>query len=395
VGTEQEVGTLAEPILLLTVGHSYVVALNRRLVREMVRAGGDRWDVRCVSPDFFHGSRDLRPVPFEQDPFDVGRVTAVPARLTSRVHVFHYGRALEKLLRSQPWDVVHAWEEPYILAGAQLAWHTPRNARLVYSTYQNHAKNYPPPFKQFERYAMRRATAWITGGQTVVDVLKSRPGYVDRPFALIPMGVDTDHFRPDPAARDQTLRELNWTEPGAPVVGYLGRFTPEKGLSLLMNALDACPAPWRVMFVGAGPMEADLSTWAQKHGDRVRIVTGVLHDAVPRYLNAMDMLCAPSQTTPHWREQFGRMLIEAFACGLPVLGSDSGEIPHVIGDAGVVLSESDPAAWTRAIDALLQSPARRADLAGRAVDRARTTFAWPVVAARHLEFFEQLLARRP
>ena len=58
----------------------------------------------------------------------------------------------------------------------------------------------------------------------------------------------------------------------------------------------------------------------------------------------MDVMCAPSQTTPKWREQFGRMLIEAFASGVPVVGSDSGEIPFVIDEAGVlvgVISMSD------------------------------------------------------
>ena len=56
----------------------------------------------------------------------------------------------------------------------------------------------------------------------------------------------------------------------------------------------------------------------------------------------MDLLCAPSRTTPRWREQFGRMLIEAMACGVPVIASPSGEIPYVVGDAGVLVPEGDP-----------------------------------------------------
>ena len=92
----------------------------------------------------------------------------------------------------------------------------------------------------------------------------------------------------------------------------------------------------------------------------MRIVTGVPHDKVPEYLNAMDLLVAPSQTTPWWKEQFGRMLIEAMACGVPVIGSDSGEIPYVIGDAGMVVSDVDVAGWARAIATLVESPDRRA-----------------------------------
>ena len=112
---------------------------------------------------------------------------------------------------------------------------------------------------------------------------------------------------------------------------------------------------------------------------------------MPAYLNAMDLLCAPSQTTGKWREQFGRMLIEAFACGVPVVASDSGEIPHVVGDAGILVPEADDAAWVRTIHGLLADPQRRAGLARRGRDRAVNVYAWPLVARRHLEFFGELL----
>jgi glycosyltransferase involved in cell wall biosynthesis len=104
----------------------------------------------------------------------------------------------------------------------------------------------------------------------------------------------------------------------------------------------------------------------------------------------MDVLAAPSQTTPRWREQFGRMLVEAFACGVPVVGSDSGEVPFVIADAGLVLPEHDEAAWSRGLAELLDNPARRAELAERGRGHAQQ-FAWPAVARKHLEFFESVL----
>jgi glycosyltransferase involved in cell wall biosynthesis len=60
----------------------------------------------------------------------------------------------------------------------------------------------------------------------------------------------------------------------------------------------------------------------------------VPHNEVPRYLNCMDTLVLPSITTPTWKEQFDRVLIEAMACEIPVVGSDSGQIPYIIEDAG-------------------------------------------------------------
>jgi glycosyltransferase involved in cell wall biosynthesis len=79
------------------------------------------------------------------------------------------------------------------------------------------------------------------------------------------------------------------------------------------------------------------------------------------------------------------------ACGVPVVGSGSGEVPFVVGGSGRVLPEADPAAWAAGLGELLDSPARRAELAAAGLDRARAEFAWPVVARKHLEFFDELL----
>jgi glycosyltransferase involved in cell wall biosynthesis len=219
--------------------------------------------------------------------------------------------------------------------------------------------------------------------------------YRDRPMGLIPLGVDAEAFRPDAEAGRAVRRALGWEDEGPPVVGFLGRFTRAKGVGVLMRALDLMAemaVEWRALFVGAGPMEGEMRAWAARHGDRARVCTDIRHDEVPRYLNAMHVLAAPSQTTPNWREQFGRMLIEAFACGVSVVGSDSGEVPHVIAGAGIVVPEADVAAWARELAALLESPHRRAEVSVLGLERARTIYAWPVVARQYLNFFEQILA---
>src|SRR5438132_595652 len=129
---------------LLSIAHSYVVALNRRLTAELARAGGDRWEVTAVAPDYFHGGRDLRPVRFQPLPDEPLRVEVVPARMTRFVHAFTYGRRLRTIL-SDGWDLVHSWEEPYVAAGAQIARATPPQTPLVFWTAQNLRKIYPPP----------------------------------------------------------------------------------------------------------------------------------------------------------------------------------------------------------------------------------------------------------
>jgi glycosyltransferase involved in cell wall biosynthesis len=366
--------------------------MNRRLVHEMARAGGGSWEIAAVAPDYFRGTQDLRPVHFEALVDEPLRVEVVPAHLSRYVHLFYYGRALKRIL-AEGWDLVHAWEEPYILAGAQIARWTPRDSVLVYRTAQSIEKRYPPPFNWLERYDMSRADGWICSGSLVAQTLGRRPMYRDRPMRLIPLGVDLETFKPNPECGRAMRQRLGWDDTGPPVVGYVGRFTEAKGVAWLTNVLDAVHTPWRALFVGAGPMESHLRRWAKRHGDRVRVCTEVRHDEVPAHLNAMDVLAAPSQTTGTWREQFGRMLIEAFASGVPVIGSDSGEIPFVVGDAGIICPERDAGAWTRGMERLLGDIELRRELAGRGLARA-PQYAWSNIARQYLEFFTELLDTR-
>lgn len=282
---------------LLSVAHSYVVTMNRRLVHELAVADPEGWEVTAVAPTFFQASNDLRPVRLSAQPDEPGRLLPVHAYGTGRVHTFVYGRPLRSLL-AEPWDLVHCWEEPYIFAGAQTAWWTADRVPIVFFSAQNLDKRYPIPFNWVEQYTVARAAGLITCGRLVVDTLKRRPGYGRLPMVEIPMGTDVARFRPDPEAARRVRQTLGWEEGGPPVAGYLGRFVEEKGVGVMMRALNQVRAPWRALFVGAGPMEADLRSWARRHGDRVRISSAVEHDQVPCFLNAMDLLCAPSQSTP-------------------------------------------------------------------------------------------------
>jgi glycosyltransferase involved in cell wall biosynthesis len=85
------------------------------------------------------------------------------------------------------------------------------------------------------------------------------------------------------------------------------------------------------------------------------------------------------------------MLIEAFASGVAVVASDSGEIPNVAGDAAMIVPEADDARWVAAIEQLLDDARFRSELAARGIERARSCYSWPVIARKHIEFFGELL----
>jgi glycosyltransferase involved in cell wall biosynthesis len=373
----------------LTIGHSYVVAQNRRLAHEMARQGRGEWEVTAAAPARLRG--DLRDIELEPIAEEACTVVPLQVHLGSYPHMRLYGGKLRSLL-IPPRILVHCWEEPYVLAAAQIARRLRPNTTFVPATFQNIAKRYPFPVAALERRVMSRANAWIAFGQTVYDTQRERPGYASKPARVLNPGVDTETFRPDSFARQQMRHFLGW-KPDDCVVGFTGRFVEEKGIETLLQAFVQSQGDWNLLFVGGGPLAPPIESLRLQYPARVRVVRDAGHDQMPAYLRTMDILCAPSRTTARWREQFGRMLIEAMACGVPVLASASGEIPHVVQDAGQLMPENDPRLWANTIDHLVVNRAIRDELAARGLSRARTEVSWPIVARRHLDFFDEVLAQ--
>jgi glycosyltransferase involved in cell wall biosynthesis len=375
------------PKRLLTVGHSYVVRLNRLLAEGIQDAANGEWQVTVASPTSYRSK--LKPETLKIADDEKVNVVGIPVAFKSKMVLTLYGPRLRTLLNSG-FDAVHCWEEPYMLSGGQVALWAPRDAVLTYKTFQNISKSYPPPFNWIERYALMRASGWVAAASLVERALENRPGYRGRPHRVIGVGVDPLLHKPDAAARARIRSLLGWADDGVPVIGYMGRLTEAKGLPLLLRILDRLQGEWRALFVGSGPLEDELRRWSVRYGSRVHVVRAVMHDEVPSYLNAMDVICVPSQTTGAWREQFGRVLIEAFACGVCVVASDSGEIPFVVDDAGRIVPEADEEGWLHAVQELLHDSEKRRELVARGHARVNAHYTWSAIGAKYVEFIDEL-----
>ena len=180
------------------------------------------------------------------------------------------------------------------------------------------------------------------------------------------------------------------------LIGYVGRLSRAKGLHILTAALERLPGsvPWSLLLLGSGPYGEEMKAWARSRGWEKRLkIMLVKHEDVPNYFPAMDLKLLPSQTTWRWREQFGRVIVEAFASGVPVIGSDSGEIPRVIGDAGLVVGEKDVAGWAEGIERLYRDESMRETFRIRALNRVEK-YSAVTVAGQYAEFY-RWLAEQP
>lgn len=359
--------------------------MNRGTLREI--AEDPDFDVTVGGPAYFHG--DLRPIVFEPEPAESKlKAVALPTRLSKYIHFFWYdGKALKSLVRGQPFDLVHAWEEPYIYSGYQIS-QCCRDIPFCFRTAQSLNKTYPPPFSYFEKAVVKRADRWIAGASMVHETMVKR-GYPADRGTILTLSVDTTAFRPlDDQAKAEVRKKLGLEDP---VIGYCGRLESDKGIAVLLEALEQLKErPWSLYLMGSGSLENMIRNWASQQGLTDRVVIQLAsHSEVPHYIGAMDVMVAPSQTTSHWKEQFGRMLIEAFAAGVPVIASDSGEIPITVGDAGIIVPEKDAAGYATAIRRVLDDSALRSEMITKGLARAKK-FSVKALAEQYKSFYRQL-----
>jgi glycosyltransferase involved in cell wall biosynthesis len=186
------------------------------------------------------------------------------------------------------------------------------------------------------------------------------------------------------------------------VVGFVGRFVEEKGLLTLAESLAGLKErSWKWLLVGQGKLQVQLAEKCREWGisDRIIWVESVSHEEIPPYINLMNCLVLPSQTSYKfktltavgWKEQFGHVLIEAMACKIPVIGSDCGEIPHVIGDAGLIFPEGNAGVLRDCLRELMERRDLAADLGDRGYHRAIGNYTNQALAEQLLDFYKELL----
>lgn len=362
------------------VSHAYVAPVNHDKLLALARLPDV--ELSLLLPDAWRTATGLLSWPARPVPYGVVRSRVLG---NGRIGAYLYRDGFRALRRARP-DVVHAELEPWSLAALQCAL-LAREARLVLFTWENLEGPTRRSARLVERAVLRRAAFVIAGNEAARRRVVRRGVPSSRTAVLPQFGVDADRYAGGDRGRAAATRGL-----APPVVGYVGRLVPEKGVDLLVEAL--APLDVRLLVVGDGPARADLERrLAGWPSGRALMAGAVPDESVPDYLAALDALVLPSRTTPTWAEQFGHVLIEAMAAGVPVVGSSSGAIPEVIADAGLVVPEGDVGALRAAIAGLVADPGRREALRDRGRARVARCYTNAAIAAAQRDIWARLLSR--
>ncbi len=356
------------PGRLLAVSHPSVVGVNQLPYVALQQQG---WVVDVVVPARWrheYAASDFAP---DVQPALAGRVHPLPVVGAGRPQRHAYLRsARAQLHRFRP-DVVFLEQEPFSVAALQWS-RAARRAGIPFGVQlaENLDRSFNPVVRWWRGRVLRHA-AFVAARSPAAAVLARQWG------ARGTVAVVTHHVPGWPAPERVVAPAFR--------VGYAGRLVPEKGLDILVAAVRALDAPSELVVVGDGPLRQWLHDQDLGRA-RLRLLTDVTHDGMDRAYAEMDVLVLPSRTTPTWAEQFGRVVVEALWCGVPVVGSDSGEIPWVIESTGGgrVVPEGDAAALTHALDELRRDPDARAEYARVGGRAARDRFSTDA-SARALE----------
>jgi glycosyltransferase involved in cell wall biosynthesis len=354
------------------------------LVGTARRLWGSEWPWRPGLPDDLDG--------VQLDPIGPRR---------RRGHLWWWYPGLGRALQSFRPDLVHVLSEPWgclVLQSLLLAHRARRTIPVCAHGCDNLYRHGAPMARQIRRVVLGVTLPRIAGlaswNRAGIQCALEMGLPEGTPRVVIPAVVpNPDRFQPVRGAALHQLRRRLGLPTDRVVIGFLGRLVPEKGLADLVAALSALDgsAPFLAVW-GHGPDAALLEAYLSRPG------RGIVSPPLPLgevggALAACDLLVVPSRTTPTWAEQFGRVVVEGMLSGCAVVAYNSGALPEVVGEGGVLVPERDAAALSQAIGHIAAKPALRREIARRGREHAISAFSPAVLAPRIVAFWQEVLDR--
>jgi glycosyltransferase involved in cell wall biosynthesis len=375
---------------VILISHTYFPSLYRGKLRHLARMPNTEVHLAAIPAMRTAEGSVLR---YEVSAGDTFHQHMLPSLITSHnvLRTYSLGHLRNLLLTTRP-HIVHVEVEPHALALFEVLllreW-TRERFQVLFFSWENIFRPAVLPLQLVERFNLRRADAAIVGNSEARDVL-TRRGFSGHIRIVPQVGIDVSYCATaPPAANWEYLRRRG------PVIGYVGRMVEEKGVVDLSAAFEALPESLgaQLLLVGDGVLRKPIEERLRRRGldQRVFFTGRIPFQQVPSHLKCMDVLVLPSRTTGKWKEQFGHVLAEAMASGVPVIGSDSGAIPEVVGDAGLIFGEGNAGSLAHCLIKLIGNDTLREDLVLRGKERVACLYADETVAQQTYQFYRDLL----
>jgi len=321
------------------------------------------------------------------------RYVALPLRNPKECNEGFDSRRLRELIAETAPDIIHVLHEAtsgYLFQIASERLRTYRSAKTLFYAFDN----LPIRFRTvYSPLKWRSMWALLGGGAAAnneaLDHIRCAGFPKRKPLERIFWGIAMDVFKPISRGAARLESGLDCEH----VAGFVGRLVPEKGPAVFLDAVSLLPNSTHALVIGSGPMRSELAELVARKNlsHRVHFRDAMAVDSLVRYLNCMDVLAVPSLTTPKWKEQYGRIIAEAMACGVPVVGSDSGAIPEVIESAGLVVGENNALELAEAMKTVIHDKDIRNNLYASGLKRAQEHLSTEAMARNLLRLYARVL----
>lgn len=372
---------------VLFVSHTYVVGVNQGKLDAIAATGTE---VGLLVPAKWQALAWGKRFEVEK-PYPRIRIYSARVLFEGKVGAYFYPPwVIQKAIADFRPDVIQVEQEVFSLSAFEIAlWARLARKPLVLFCWENMDRHLSK-FRQWVRqFVLGTAQLIVAGNQEGKELLRQW-GYKGIIEVMPQMGVDTALFNPG-------LRQPK--DNSQLVVGFVGRLAHQKGIDILIAALSQLRDRGhhcQVILCGSGAEEEMLRQEAQQQNVADLIVWrgGVRHDEVPAEMSKFDVLVLPSRTTLDWKEQFGHVLIEAMAMGIPAVGSSCGEIPNAIGRPDLVFPEGDAQQLAAILERMIKDRPWRQQLEQDSLNRVKEHYTHQRIAERSLDLWRKAIKQK-
>lgn len=343
-------------------------------------------------------SREAMTTSYRRDGFPEVPVTNLPIldpHRNRRDSLWWWQKGLRTVIRDLSPDLVHVAAEPWAIRviNALLATRTSNRTPVVVHGCDN-IYRHGALLERVARLSVTRAVlktidgfaSWNSAG---VDLARRYGLALDKPVRIVPAVLPNQNFVPSTL----DFRAQFGLSEGSRILGFVGRLVPEKGVEDLIRIIrypsleDVRLAVW-----GEGPLGDQVRRSLQ---DRGKFFGSIPISRVPDAIRACDLIAVPSRRTATWEEQFGRIILEANFCRVPVVAYASGAIPEVVGPSTELVPEGDVEGLAGRIHSLLVDDVRLSEAAQRGYEWATTRFNPAGMACELVDLWSEVGGAQP